>query len=95
MKDAKLTNLTTGYVGGTALDHIYKAHKDYDYTLLVRNEERAKPVKAKYPTAKFVYGSLDDAAVLEKAAAEADVVVRRLPVLNFAAQVQHNIPVTA
>ena len=31
----------------------------------------------KYPKAKLVYGSLDDSAVIEKAAAEADIVVRQ------------------
>ncbi|KJZ69318.1 hypothetical protein HIM_11296 [Hirsutella minnesotensis 3608] len=65
----------TGYIGGTALDCIIQVHPDYEYTLLVRNEQRAAPIKAKYPHVKFAYGSLDDAAVLEKAAAAADVVV--------------------
>lgn len=53
-----------------------KKHPDYDYTLLVRNEERGRPVQARYPNAKLVYGTLDDAAVIEKAAAEADIVIR-------------------
>ncbi|KAL7817322.1 NAD(P)-binding protein [Trichoderma gracile] len=65
----------TGYIGGTAFDKIYRAHPDNEYTLLVRNESRAEPVKAKYPTVKFVYGSLDDVNVIEQAAAEADVVI--------------------
>jgi hypothetical protein len=34
-------------------------------------------VKAKYPNVKFVYGSLHDADVIEKAAAAADIVVRK------------------
>lgn len=66
----------SGYIGGAAFDAIYKAHPDYEYTLLVRNEQRAKPVKEKYPNAKFAYGTLDDASIVEKAAAEADIVVR-------------------
>ncbi|KAM0260791.1 hypothetical protein ACHAQJ_002557 [Trichoderma viride] len=65
----------TGYVGGTAFDYVYNAHKDYEYTVLVRDEARAQLVKAKYPTVKFVYGALEDTDVIEKAAAEADVVI--------------------
>ncbi|KAL7939545.1 hypothetical protein V8C35DRAFT_286962 [Trichoderma chlorosporum] len=65
----------TGYVGGTAFDYIYNAHKDNEYTLLVRSEARAQAVKAKYPNVKFVYGALDDVDVIEQAASEADVVV--------------------
>ncbi|KAL7787415.1 hypothetical protein V8C37DRAFT_390670 [Trichoderma ceciliae] len=65
----------TGYIGGTAFDHIYNSHKDYEYTVLVRDEARAQLVKAKYPTAKFAYGTLEDTGVIEKAAAEADIVI--------------------
>ncbi|GFP56616.1 hypothetical protein ACSS6W_004895 [Trichoderma asperelloides] len=65
----------TGYVGGTVFDHVYNAHKDYEYTVLVRDEARAQLVKAKYPTAKFAYGALEDTDVIEKAAAEADIVI--------------------
>ncbi|UKZ75478.1 hypothetical protein TrVFT333_003164 [Trichoderma virens FT-333] len=65
----------TGYVGGTAFAYIYNAHKDNEYTLLVRNEARAQVVKEKYPTVKFVYGGLDDVDIIEQAASEADVVV--------------------
>jgi hypothetical protein len=54
-----------------------KKHPDYEYTLLVRNEDKGKEVKARYPSVKLVYGSLDDSAVIEKAAAEADIVVRQ------------------
>lgn len=57
---------------------MYKAHPEYDYTLLVRNEERGRLVAEKYPDVKFVYGTLDDAEVLEKAAAAADIIVRML-----------------
>ncbi|KAM0455168.1 hypothetical protein ACHAO4_004043 [Trichoderma viride] len=65
----------TGYVGGTVFDYAYNAHKDYEYTVLVRDEARAQLVKAKYPTAKFAYGALEDTDVIEKAAAEADIVI--------------------
>ncbi|KAJ9132973.1 Nucleoside-diphosphate-sugar epimerase [Pleurostoma richardsiae] len=66
---------STGYIGGDVFYALHKAHPDYEYTLLVRNEERGKPVKEKYPDVKLVYGTLDSSGVIEKAAAEADVVV--------------------
>ncbi|KAI0157631.1 nucleoside-diphosphate-sugar epimerase [Xylariaceae sp. FL1272] len=65
----------TGYIGGEALYSISKAHPEAEFTLLVRNEEKAKQVADKYPKAKFVYGDLDSSDVIEKAAAEADIVV--------------------
>ncbi|KAM3500110.1 hypothetical protein MY10362_006693 [Beauveria mimosiformis] len=65
----------TGYIGGTVLDYIYKAHPDYAYSIYVRNEERAKPIKAKYPKVDFVYGSLEDSETLLDAVAKTDVVI--------------------
>ncbi len=65
-----------GYVGGDALYSLSQAHPDFEFTLLVRNEEKAKLVAGQYPNAKFVYGTLDDSEVIEKAAAAADIVVR-------------------
>ncbi|CAN8101344.1 unnamed protein product [Discula destructiva] len=65
----------TGYIGGDIFYAVQQAHPDYSYTLLVRNEERAKPVKAKYPNVKFVYGDLNASDVIEKAAADADIVI--------------------
>jgi N-acetyl-gamma-glutamylphosphate reductase len=65
-----------GYIGGEALYSLYQAHPDFEYTLLVRNEEKAKLVSGQYPKAHFVYGNLDDSEVIEKAAAAADIVVR-------------------
>ncbi|KAI1423042.1 nucleoside-diphosphate-sugar epimerase [Xylaria sp. FL1777] len=65
----------TGYIGGEALYSISQAHPDFEFTLLVRSEEKAKLVSSQYPKAKFVYGSLDDLEVIEKAAAAADIVV--------------------
>lgn len=81
----QLTRSTLGYIGGSAHAAIARAHPDWDITLLVRNEERGKPIKEAYPKSKFVYGSLDDADVVQKAAAEADVVVREYTQLRFAA----------
>ncbi|KAI0490940.1 nucleoside-diphosphate-sugar epimerase [Xylaria cf. heliscus] len=65
----------TGYIGGEALYSLSQAHPDFEFTLLVRNEEKAKLVSSQYPNAKFAYGSLEDSEVIEKAAAAADIVV--------------------
>ncbi|KAK2696447.1 hypothetical protein QWA68_004995 [Fusarium oxysporum] len=65
----------TGFVGGTAFSKIHDAHPDYDYTLYIRSEDRAKIISEKYPKVKFVYGDLASTDVIEKAASEADVVV--------------------
>ncbi|KAI0865975.1 nucleoside-diphosphate-sugar epimerase [Xylaria cubensis] len=67
----------TGYIGGDALYSLYQAHPDFEFTLLVRNEEKAKLVSGQYPNAKFVYGNLEDSQVIEEAAAAADIVVRK------------------
>ncbi len=58
------------------MDHVYKAHPDYDYTLLVRDEKRGEPIQAKYPTVKFVYASLENSDAVRGAAAAADIVIR-------------------
>lgn len=60
------------------LDYVYKAHPDYEYTLYVRNESRAKPIKAKYPKVNFVYGALENSETLLDAVAKTDVVIRTL-----------------
>ncbi|KAK2025303.1 NAD(P)-binding protein [Colletotrichum zoysiae] len=65
----------TGYIGGDAFYALYEKHPEHEYTLLVRNEERAAPVKKAYPKVRIVIGSLNDADVIEKEAAAADVVV--------------------
>lgn len=65
----------TGYIGGDIFYTLYNAHPDYSYTLLVRDESRAALVKDKYPTAHFIYGDNDNAEVISRAAAEADIVI--------------------
>ncbi|KAI8719328.1 NAD(P)-bd-dom domain-containing protein [Fusarium sp. LHS14.1] len=65
----------TGFIGGAAFAKIYEKHPDYEYKLFVRSEQRAKAVSEKYPDVKFVYGDLNSTDVIEKAAAEADIVI--------------------
>ena len=72
-----MTYTTLGYIGGDAFHALYESHPDYDYTLLVRDQERGKPVAEKYPKVRLVYGDLSSADVIEKESADADVVVRK------------------
>ncbi|KAF5662292.1 nucleoside diphosphate sugar epimerase [Fusarium heterosporum] len=65
----------TGFVGGTILSTIHESYPNYEYTLLVRSKDRAKPIAENYPDAKFVYGHHDSTDVIEKAASEADIVI--------------------
>lgn len=64
-----------GYIGGSVLEALASC-KVYELNLLVRDDKRAEPIKLHYPKAKFVYGTPNDAKVIEKAAAEADAVIR-------------------
>ncbi|KAF5682191.1 NAD(P)-binding protein [Fusarium circinatum] len=67
----------TGYLGGDAWALLIEKHPEWEArsTLLVRNEERAKVVQAKYPGARLVFGDLSDSTLLETEAANADIVV--------------------
>ncbi|PVI07128.1 NAD(P)-binding protein [Periconia macrospinosa] len=65
----------TGYVGGDALHVLYEKHPDWEYAALVRTEQKAEAVKKAFPKLRIVIGNLDDASVLEKEAAAADVVI--------------------
>ncbi|KAI8936749.1 hypothetical protein NX059_007136 [Plenodomus lindquistii] len=65
----------TGYIGGDTLFALYDKHPEYEYTALVRTEEKAKPVKDAFPKIRIVLGDLDDSKVLEEEAARADVVI--------------------
>lgn len=67
-------------MGGEGFYQLYSKHPDFEYTLLLRNEERGKLFLDKYPprdNIHLVYGSLDSEDVIEKAAADADIVVRK------------------
>lgn len=45
-------------------------------TCLVRNSDKGAKVASQYAKVRLVYGTLDDADVLEKEAAVADIVLR-------------------
>ena len=63
----------TGYIGGDALYVLYNKHPEWQYTTLVRTEEKAKQLTAKFPNISVVYGSLD---VLEEESKKADIIYR-------------------
>lgn len=58
---------------------LYNKHPDYEYSALVRSEEKGKPVKKAFADVRLVIGDLDSAEVLEEEAAKADVVIRMFP----------------
>ncbi len=66
----------TGYIGGSVLKGIIKTYPDLEITALLRSptEEFAE----RYPTVKVVRGSFDDFEIVEKAAEDADVIVRKV-----------------
>lgn len=66
----------TGYIGGDAFYVLHQAHPEYEYSALVRTQDKADKVKAKYPNVRIVLGGLDDDQVLRDEAAKADIVLR-------------------
>lgn len=45
---------------------LHETHPECDYTLYVRNQDRAKVIAEKFPNVKFVYADLDSVDVIEK-----------------------------
>ncbi|KAK8095936.1 nucleoside-diphosphate-sugar epimerase [Apiospora kogelbergensis] len=65
----------TGYIGGDALSVLSQAHPEFEFSLLIRTQEKADKVKAQYPDADIVLGDLDDSELLREQAAKADIVL--------------------
>ncbi|KAI0971154.1 hypothetical protein F4678DRAFT_94290 [Xylaria arbuscula] len=65
----------TGYIAGDALYVLAKKYPDFEYAALVRSESSAARVREAYPAVRVVLGSLDDADLLKKEAAWADLVL--------------------
>ncbi|KAF4461042.1 hypothetical protein FALBO_12157 [Fusarium albosuccineum] len=66
---------TTGYIGGDAFHALHEAEPTWEFSVLVRTEEKGQQIQAKYPDTKLIVGSLDDSQLIEKAAAGADIVI--------------------
>lgn len=72
----------TGYIGGDALSALTAKHPDISYSALVRTPEKAAQVNAEYPPVRIVIGDLDDAELLKKESADADIVLRKYMCLS-------------
>jgi nucleoside-diphosphate-sugar epimerase len=68
----------TGYIGGEIAVTLGETHPEYNLVFLVRNDEQAKIVKAKFPSSETVIGDLDSHDVLFKQGKRADVALREL-----------------
>ena len=91
----------SGYIGGDALQLLHKLHSDFEFALLVRSEDKANKILAKYPAARIVLGGLDDAATLEREASRADIVIRMIAgsipppnCCSYSLQIQRTRPTT-
>ena len=65
----------TGYIGGEVLYTLVQAHPDWPITAIVRNSDKGAKVAAAYPSVKLVYGDLEAADEIKKAATTADIVL--------------------
>ncbi|KAL3483867.1 NAD(P)-binding protein [Aspergillus germanicus] len=65
----------TGYIGGDVFYLLQQNHPDAEFSLLIRSVEKAKAVLQKYPAVRTVVGSLDDSELIEREAAQADIVI--------------------
>lgn len=78
----------TGYIGGDAFHWLSQHHRDFEYSALIRTEEKAKYVRELYPNVRIVIGDLDESEKIEKEAAWADIVLRMFFLLRVQADVQ-------
>lgn len=64
-------------MGGDFLALLHETHPEWaaSITYLVRDQARAESLKNTYPNLRLVYGTLDDAKILENEAAMADIVL--------------------
>lgn len=65
----------TGFVGGTVLASLYKAHPHIRVKSLIRKEADAKELQSIYPNLTPIIGDLSSLSVLTSTAAEADFVI--------------------
>lgn len=70
----------TGYIGGDTFYRLHKNNPNFEFSALIRSNEKAQQVRAKYPHIRTVIGGLDDADKITKEAAWADIVIRMYPI---------------
>ena len=63
----------TGYIGGSVLQHMLETPGNWSITALVRNSEKAE--KLNVFGVKTVLGTLDDFDKIQKASADAEIVL--------------------
>lgn len=66
----------TGYIAGDAFSVLQSKHPEYEYTALVRTNQKADVVKKAYPSTRTVIGDLDNSDLLKEEASKADIVLR-------------------
>ncbi|RLL99782.1 hypothetical protein CFD26_106916 [Aspergillus turcosus] len=64
-----------GYIGGTTVGALLKAHPDYEVVALVRDQTQSATIKKAWPNVETVIGTLDDDEILAKEGSKADVVL--------------------
>ncbi|KAF4764519.1 hypothetical protein HAV15_000874 [Penicillium sp. str.  len=64
----------TGYIGGDGLFAIASSHPDWQFSALVRSEEKSTQVTSKYPQIRTVIGDLDSSELIEEEVKNADIV---------------------
>lgn len=64
----------TGYIGGDGLFVIANAHPDWQFSALVRSEEKSKQVTSQHPQIRTVIGDLDSSELIEEEVKNADIV---------------------
>ncbi|KAK3074266.1 hypothetical protein LTR53_003427 [Teratosphaeriaceae sp. CCFEE 6253] len=65
----------TGYIAGDTFSVLNSKHPDYEYTALVRTQDKGDTIKKVYPHTKIVIGDLDDSELLKSEASKADIVL--------------------
>ncbi|KAK1238859.1 hypothetical protein MKX08_005920 [Trichoderma sp. CBMAI-0020] len=71
----------TGYIGGSVLSKIVETHPEFQITALMRNA--TSDFTARYPNVSVVQGTFDDFEVIETAAQDAEIVIRKPLTLLF------------
>lgn len=66
---------STGYIGGSVLESVVQAYPDLQITALLRFP--SDEFVSRYPQIKIVQGDFDASDVIEHAAFEADIVLRK------------------
>lgn len=70
-----LSTGATGYIGGDILHEVLATFETVSVAALVRDAERAKAIKERYPQVTPVEGDLDCHQLIEDQVSQADIVI--------------------